>query len=391
MTDGIYLDNAATTRMSGEVLDAMLPYLRGEFGNPESRHAVGRVAASAVETARTKVSRLIGARPDEIYLTSGGAESDTWALRSLMLGPRARGRHLIVSSVEHHAVLNAAEYLKGFGVEVTVLPVDSRGMVDPDIVERSIRPDTGLISVMTANNEVGTIEPIREIGEVAAENGVLFHTDAVQACGHMPVDVDDLNVDLLSASAHKFGGPKGTGFLYVKRGLSIDPLVNGGSQERGIRGGTTNVAGAVGMGKAAEISMRGPAARVTHLTALRNRLVEDVLAIPGASLTGHPVKRLPGHASFVIAGVSGDALTSALSRRGVYASSVSACAAGETHVLAAMGYSSEKALGALRLTLSEDLREEDLDRAAGIIGEEVARLRGLSPRMPSDGWGRRTL
>lgn len=379
MEGAIYLDNSATTRMGAEVLEAMMPYLTSEFGNPESRHAMGHAAASAVETARNKVSRMIGCRPGEIYFTSGGAEADSWAIRSLMTGPHSRGKHLIVSSVEHHAILNAAAYLEQCGVDVTYVPVDHNGLVDPEIVRRSIRDDTGLISVMTANNEVGTIEPIKEIGEVAADNGILFHSDAVQACGHIPVDVDDLNVDLLSASAHKFGGPKGVGFLYLKRGMTLDPLINGGSQERGIRGGTTNVAGAVGMGKAAEIAMRDPEARMSHLAALRNRLVEEVLSIPGAKLTGHPVKRLPEHSSFVIDGVNGNSLVAALSRRGVYASSVSACSFGDTRVLEAMGYSRQRASSALRMTLSEDIRTEDIDRAAGILREEVAKLRELAP------------
>lgn len=380
MSERIYLDNAATSRMGDGVLDAMMPYLTEEYGNPDSWHAMGRTASNAVEAARTKVSRLIGCRSGEVYFTSGGAEADSWAIRSLMLGPHARGKHMITSSVEHHAVLNAADYLERCGVEVTRVPVDGYGLVDPGMIERLIRPDTGLISIMTANNEIGTIEPIREIGEIAAEHGILFHTDAVQAVGHMPVDVDDLNVDLLSASSHKFGGPKGIGFLYLKKGLTLDPLINGGSQERGIRGGTTNVAGAVGTGKAADNMMRDPESRWSHTKALRNHLVEEILTIPGITLTGHPVKRLPGHASFVIEGVKGSTLVAALSRRGVYASSVSACAAGETHVLDAIGYSGDRAASALRLTLPDDITVDQLDLAAAIIREEIAKLRDGGPK-----------
>ncbi|MBQ8178923.1 MAG: cysteine desulfurase NifS [Candidatus Methanomethylophilaceae archaeon] len=381
--DTIYLDNASTTPLRGEVLDAMLPYLTGEYGNPASIHPMGRTPRDAVAHARESVASLIGADPSEIYFTSGGSESDNWALKSAVLGPHPRGRHVIVSSIEHHAILNTCSHLKSMGVEVTYLPVDRDGLVDPAVVEASIRPDTAVVSVMAANNEIGTIQPIREIGGIARDHGVLFHTDAVQAYGQVDLDVTRDNIDLLSASAHKLGGPKGVGFLYVRKGVHLDPLIHGGEQERGIRGGTTNVPGVVGFGRAAELAGAGMAADSEHERTLRDHLVSRILSeIPYTRLNGHPSSRLPGNANISFAFVEGEALLMSMAMNGICVSTGSACASGSldpSHVLLAIGLDHATAHGSLRFTVSPRNTLGEIDRTVDVLKEVVGRLRAMSP------------
>ncbi|MDO5861512.1 MAG: cysteine desulfurase NifS, partial [Thermoplasmata archaeon] len=361
----IYMDNASTSAVRKEVLDAMLPFFVEEFGNPASIHAMGKPGREAVKEARANLAKLIGAKPEEIYLTSGGSESDNWALKSAVFGPHAKGKHIITSSIEHHAIINTCEYLEKMGVEVTFLPVDGDGLVDPKDVEAAIRPDTAIISVMTANNEIGTIEPIREIGAIAKVHKILFHTDAVQAYGQIPIDVTADNIDLLSASAHKLGGPKGIGFLYIRNGVRLDPLIHGGEQERGIRGGTTNVPGAVGFGKAAELAAADMEERARKESALRDHLVERVLSeIPYTRLNGHPTKRLPSNANFSFDFIEGEGLLMSMNMNGVCVSTGSACASGSldpSHVLLAIGLEHQTAHGSLRFSLPPTATLEDVD------------------------------
>lgn len=379
----IYFDNAATTKVRREVLDAMIPYFLEDYGNPASIHSMGRNPRDAMEAARKQIASLIGAKPQEIYFTAGGSEADNWAIKSAVLGPHAKGKHLIVSAVEHHAIIAACEYLEKMGVDVTYVPVDGNGRVDPADVEDAIRDDTAMISVMTANNEIGTIEPIREIGAVARRHKVLFHTDAVQAYGQIPLDVDADNVDLMSASAHKLGGPKGVGFLYIRNGVRIDPLVHGGGQERGIRGGTSNVPGIIGFGKAAEIAARDMGAHIAKETELRDHLVGRVLGeIPYSRLNGDPVHRLPGNANFSFDFVEGESLLMSMNMAGVCISTGSACASGSldpSHVLLAIGLKHETAHGSLRFSISSDNTMEEVDRAVDILKAAVERLRSMSP------------
>ena len=315
MMNRIYLDHAATTAVSPEVLREMLPYMTECFGNAASIHGTGREAHRALDRARKQVAAVLGAQPQEIYFTSGGSESDNWAVKGVAWAARGRGKHVITSAVEHHAVLNACAWLEGMGFEVTRLPVDALGRVDPDSVARAVRPDTVLISVMTANNEIGTLQPIREIGEIARSRGVPFHTDAVQAAGHIPVNVEELQVDLLSLSAHKFHGPKGVGVLYVRRGTKLDSLIHGGAQERGLRAGTPNVPGAVGLAKALELA----AASLPEST---NREIRA--RIPDAVLNGDPERRLPGNVHFSFPGIDGEALLLRLDLAGIACSGGSA-------------------------------------------------------------------
>lgn len=379
----IYFDNAATTRVRREVLDAMVPYFLEDYGNPASIHSMGRNPRDAMEAARKQIASLIGAKPQEIYFTAGGSEADNWAIKSAVLGPHAKGKHLIVSAVEHHAIISACEYLEKMGIDVTYVPVDGNGRVDPADVEAAIRDDTALVSVMTANNEIGTIEPIAEIGAIARKHGVLFHTDAVQAYGQIPLDVVRDGVDLLSASAHKLGGPKGIGFLYIRDGVRIDPLIHGGGQERGIRGGTSNVPGIVGFGKAAEIAARDMDARIAKETELRDHLIERVLGeIPYSRLNGDPVRRLPGNANFSFDFVEGESLLMSMNMAGVCVSTGSACASGSldpSHVLLAIGLKHETAHGSMRFSVSYDNTMEEVDRAVDILKSAVDRLRSMSP------------
>lgn len=379
----IYLDNAATTRVRKEVLDAMLPYFIEDFGNLDSIHAMGKPGRDAVKEARAKIAHVINAKPEEVYLTSGGSESDNWAIKSAVLGPHAKGKHVIVSSIEHHAIINTCEYLEKMGIDVTYLPVDQYGLVDPKDVEAAIRPDTAIISVMTANNEIGTIEPIREIGEVARKHKVLFHTDAVQAYGQIDIDVVRDNIGLLSASAHKLGGPKGIGFLYIRNGVRLDPLIHGGEQERGIRGGTTNVPGAVGFGKAAEFAEADMKERAEKETRLRDHLIHRVLTeIPYSRLNGHPTRRLPSNANFSFDFIEGEGMLMSMNMNGICVSTGSACASGSldpSHVLLAIGLEHQTAHGSLRFSIPDYVTMEQIDRAVDVLKASIARLRSLSP------------
>lgn len=379
----IYFDNAATTRVRREVLDAMIPYFLEDYGNPASIHSMGKVPRDAMEAARKQIASLIGAKPQEIYFTAGGSESDNWAMKSSVLGPHAKGRHIIISAIEHHAITETCDYLAKMGFDITRIPVDSFGRVDPADVEAAIRDDTALISVMTANNEIGTIEPIREIGAIARKHKVLFHTDAVQAYGQIPIDVDRDNIDLLSASGHKLGAPKGIGFLYIRNGVRIDPLIHGGGQERGIRGGTSNVPGIIGFGKAAEIATRDMESRDRTEEKLRNHLIERVLTeIPYSRLNGDPVNRLPGNANFSFDFVEGESLLMSMNMAGVCVSTGSACASGSldpSHVLLAIGLRHETAHGSLRFSISSDNTMEEVDHAVDVLKNAVQRLRDMSP------------
>ncbi len=379
----VYLDHAATTPVHPEVAEAMRRCLLEVWGNPSSLHARGREARLAVEEARAQVAALVGAEPREILFTSGGTEADNLAVLGVARQRRGKGNHVITSAVEHHAVLHACEALAREGFRVTVLPVDEHGLVDPDDLRRALTDDTVLVSVMLANNEVGTIQPIRELAAVARERGVPFHTDAVQAAGQIPVDVRELGVDLLSLSGHKFYGPKGVGALYVRRGLRLDPLLYGGGQERRLRPGTENVPGIVGLGKAAELARQELEARAAHARALRDRLLAGLLErVPDLVLNGHPERRLPNNLNVSILGVEAESVLLNLDLKGVAASSGSACSAGSvepSHVLKAMGLPEERTHGALRLTLGRGNTEEDVDYVLEVLPPIVEKLRRLSP------------
>jgi cysteine desulfurase len=378
MSDLIYLDHAATTPLSRRALEAMMPYLTEEFGNPSSIYAPGRRARRALDGARETVAAAFGAHPDEIYFTSGGTESDNWVIRGAA-GYGGERKRIVTSAVEHHAVLRSVEAMQRAGYETVLLGVDEACRVSPDSVRRAADRNTALVSVMAANNEVGTIMPIAELAAAAHETGALFHTDAVQAAGHIPLDVESLGVDMMSFSAHKFGGPKGVGGLYVRRGVSLGPGQTGGGQERGLRSGTENVAGAVGAAAALEESCRIAKESAGRLAALRDRLIHGILAIPGSHLTGDPENRLPGNASFVFDGVEGEALVFLLDSSGICASSGSACAAGAlepSHVLLAMGLSEEQARGSLRLTLGPENTEAEINNVLKILPPIIFRLRG---------------
>ena len=379
MMNRIYLDHAATTAVSPEVLREMLPYMTECFGNAASIHGTGREAHRALDRARKQVAAVLGAQPQEIYFTSGGSESDNWAVKGVAWAARGRGKHVITSAVEHHAVLNACAWLEGMGFEVTRLPVDALGRVDPDSVARALRPDTVLISVMTANNEIGTLQPIREIGELARSRGVPFHTDAVQAAGHIPVNVEELQVDLLSLSAHKFHGPKGVGVLYVRRGTKLDSLIHGGAQERGLRAGTPNVPGAVGLAKALELAAASLPESADRVRALRDQLIREIRArIPDAVLNGDPERRLPGNVHFSFPGVDGEALLLRLDLAGIACSGGSACTSGAqepSHVLTAIGQAPELAKGGLRMTLGEENTPEEIKEVLRVLPEIVQDLK----------------
>lgn len=379
----IYLDNAATTQVGPEVLDAMIPYFTEYYGNPSAIYTFAGKAKGAIEEARKILAEGIGARPEEIFFTGGGSESDNWALKATAEAYAAKGHHIITSKIEHHAVLHTAEYLEKNGCEVTYLDVDENGFVSPEAVKAAIRPDTILISIMMANNEIGTIEPVQEIGAIAKANGILFHTDAVQAFGHLPIHVEEMNIDMLSASAHKLNGPKGVGFLYIRRGLKLRSFLHGGAQERQRRAGTHNVAGIVGMGKAAETAFREMDKRSAYVTELRDHLIGRILAeVPYTRLNGDRQKRLPGNASFCFRFIEGESLLILLDQNGICASSGSACTSGAldpSHVLLAIGLPHEIAHGSLRLSLSEKTTKEEIDFTVDRIKEIVERLRNMSP------------
>ena len=379
----IYADNAATTKLSGTALNAMLPYLREAYGNPSSLYSLGQQAAEALAEARQTVADCLHCRPEEIYFTSGGSEADNQAIRSAAaIGARAGKRHIISTAFEHHAVLHTLSKLEKEGFEVTLLDVHSDGLVRVEELAAAIRPDTCLVTVMYANNEIGTIQPIAEIGRICREKGVLFHTDAVQAAGHIHIDVQAQNIDLLSLSAHKFHGPKGVGALYARRGITLSNLIEGGAQERGKRAGTENTAAVMGMAAALEEAVRNMDANSAKLTALRDRLISGLSQIPHSVLNGDAESRLPGNVSFCFEGIEGEALLLLLDDRGICASSGSACTSGSldpSHVLLAIGRPHEVAHGSLRLTLSEETSEADIDYTIKAVKEVVAYLRSISP------------
>ncbi len=383
MKERIYLDNAATTRVSEAVLQEMMPYFRETYANPSAIYSFAGEAKKAVGIARERAAALIGAKPNEIYFTAGGSESDNWAIRAVAEGLRDKGRHIITSKIEHHAVLHTCAYLEKQGYEVTYLDVDGEGKVSPEALERAVRPDTILISVMAANNEIGTIQPLAKIGEIARERGILFHTDAVQAYGHVPMHAEEMHVDLLSASGHKFCGPKGVGLLYIRENVRLLPLIHGGAQERGRRAGTLNVPGIVGFGKAAALAGETMQERVARETAFRDYLINRVLAeIPYTRLNGDRQDRLPGNAHFCFRFIEGESLLILLDQQGICGSSGSACTSGAldpSHVLLAIGLPHEIAHGSLRLTLSAENTKEELDRTVEALKAIVGRLRDMSP------------
>ena len=380
----IYLDNAATTRTAPEVVEAMLPYFTEYYGNAGSIYGLAGESRKALLRARETISGTLGAEANEIYFTAGGSESDNWALKAVFEAWQDKGRHIITSRIEHHAVLHTCEYLEKMGARVTYLDVDSEGLVDPGQLERAIRPDTILISVMAANNEVGTIQPVKEIGEIAAAHGILFHTDAVQAYGHLPLAVQEYHIDLLSASAHKFNGPKGAGFLYVGKKAGIRSFIHGGQQERGRRAGTENVPGIVGMAAAARRAYEHMEERAQKERMLRDYLIGRIEAeIPDVALNGHRTKRLPNNVNFSFADMEGETMLIMLDMAQICASAGSACTSGAvdpSHVLLAMGLSGERARGSLRLTLSEENTREELDTVVEELARIVARVRGMMVR-----------
>ncbi|MBO4869988.1 MAG: cysteine desulfurase NifS [Clostridia bacterium] len=379
----IYADNAATTKMSRAAIEAMMPYLADNFYNPSSLYSAGQRAKEALECARETVARCIGAGAKEIIFTSGGSESDNQALLSAAAaGARAGKRHIVTDGIEHHAVINTLKKLKKDGFEITYLPVHENGIVRPEELEAALRDDTCLVSVMYANNEIGTIQPVREIGRICRAHGVVFHTDAVQAVGHIPVDVEEDNIDMLSASAHKFHGPKGVGFLYVRKGIRLTSLIEGGAQERGRRAGTENVAGIAAAAAALEGSVSSIYEVSARITALRDRLIKGLSEIPHSALNGDAEKRLPSNVNFCFEGIEGESLLLLLDDKGICASSGSACTSGSldpSHVLLAIGRSHDVAHGSLRLTLGDDATEEEIDYIIASVKDIVARLRGFSP------------
>ena len=381
----VYADHAATTAVTDTALAAMLPHFTRDYGNPSSLYRFAQEGKTHLEEARAQVAACLNAKPEEVYFTSGGTEADNWALRGVAELMALKGKktgHIITTAIEHHAILHTAQWLEKRGYEVTYLPVDGDGLVDPAAVEGAIRPDTILISVMAANNEIGTIQPIAEIGAIAKAHKVLFHTDAVQAVGHIPVDVEAWNVDLLSLSGHKFGGPKGIGALYMKKPLRLPALIQGGGQEKGRRSGTENVPGAVGMAAALKEAVDHLAQESARLSALRDKLIAGLSVLPYTRLTGHPVKRLPGTASFVFEGVEGEALLLHLDAKGICASSGSACSSASldpSHVLLSIGLPHAIAHGSLRLSLGAENTEEDVDYILKEVPAVVAYLREMSP------------
>lgn len=375
----IYLDHAATTALDRRVLEAMIPYFTTEYGNASSIYTLGRHAMQAIDGAREQVADILNCRPTEVIFTGGGSESDNLAIKGLAFTAQKKGKHLITTPIEHHAVLHTCHYLERFGFNTTYLPVDRYGRVDPDEVARAISDQTILVSVMYANNEVGTIEPIAEIGRICRARKVAFHVDAVQAAGALPLDVTALNVDLLSLSAHKFYGPKGVGMLYQRQGVRLLPQLQGGSQERGKRAGTENVAGIVGAATALRLAYEDLPETQPRIQALRDRLIAGVLELPGSALSGHPSERLPNNASFVFAGIEGESILLSLDLLGFAASTGSACTSGSvdpSHVLLAMGFPEEQLRGSLRLTLGKENTAEDVEAFLTALPGILAKLRG---------------
>ncbi len=381
-----YFDNAATTPVREEVLQEILPYFREYYGNASSIYSIAKESKKALEAARAKVAAAIGATPDEIYFTAGGSESDNMALRGVVNASKKEKKHIITTKIEHHAILHTAEFLETKGVDVTYLNVDEFGKISLEELENAICPETVLISVMFANNEIGTIQPIAEIGEIAKKHGVLFHTDAVQAVGHVPIDVEKLQVDLLSMSGHKLGAPKGIGAIYIRKGTRISPLIFGGAQEKKLRAGTENIAGIVGLGKAAELAVAEMEEATKKLTALRDKLIHGILeSIPDSRLNGHPTDRLPGNCNISFSYIEGESLLLLLDALGIAASSGSACTSGSldpSHVLMAIGLPHEIAHGSLRLTIDRENTEEQVDFILEKLPGLVQRLRDMSPVYP---------
>lgn len=385
MSRKLYLDNAATTRTKKEVIDEMMQYFDVLYGNPSSQlYELGRKSKEAIEKARKTLADFLNADEKEIYFTAGGTESDNWALKGVAFANLNKGKnHIITTKIEHHAILHTCEYLEKFGIETTYLDVDRYGLIDLDQLKESIRPETMLISVMLANNEIGTIQPIEEIGEIAKEHGILFHVDAVQALGSVRIDVNKLHIDLMSMSAHKLGGPKGIGGMYIRKGTRIDNFIHGGGQERGRRAGTEGVQNIVGFGKAVEIAARNFDNRIERLTGLRNRLIEGIKNnIPDVVLNGHPTRRLANNVNFSFKYVEGESILLLLDMEGIAASSGSACTSGSldpSHVLLATGLDHGTAHGSIRFTLSEEIKEEDIDYTVETMKKIIAKLRAMSP------------
>lgn len=379
----IYLDNAATTKVNKKVLESMMPYFSEIYCNPSAAYSFATKGRIAIEEARNHAAKLIGASDMEIYFTSGGSESDNWAIKAVAESFSDKGKHIITTKIEHHAVLHTCEYLERHGFDITYLNVDSDGKVRLDELKKSIREDTILISVMTANNEIGTIQPVAEIGKIAHEKGILFHTDAVQAYGHIPINVDEMNIDLLSASGHKFNGPKGVGIMYIRKGVKIRSFIHGGSQERGRRAGTYNVPGIAGLGTAAKLAMENMAKRAEKEKELRDYFIDRISAeIPYTVLNGHRKDRLPNNINFCFRFVEGESVLIMLDQAGICASSGSACTSGAidpSHVLRAIGLNDEMAHESLRLTLSYENTKEEIDTVVEELKRIVERLRGMSP------------
>ena len=379
----IYLDNAATTKTAPEVVDAMLPYFSEYYGNASTIYSLGAESKKAMDHARQTIADSLGAKPEEIYFTAGGSESDNWALKATAEAYASKGKHIFTTKIEHHAILHTCEYLEKRGFEITYLNVDRDGLISLDELKAAIRPDTILISVMFANNEIGTIEPIAEIGEIAKEHGVLFHTDAVQAYAQVPINVDEMHIDMLSASGHKLNGPKGIGFLYIRKGVKIRSFVHGGAQERSRRAGTENIPGIVGLGAAVERAMRIMDTKTRKESELRDYLIGHLEnEIPHCWLNGHRTKRLPNNINFSFLFIEGESMLIMLDMKGICASSGSACTSGSldpSHVLLAIGLKHEEAHGSLRLTLSEESTKEEMDIVAEEVKKIVQRLRDMSP------------
>ncbi|NLB41853.1 MAG: cysteine desulfurase NifS [Clostridiales bacterium] len=383
MEQRIYLDHAATTYTKPEVLEEMLPYFTEKYGNPSSVHSFGRESRKALDLARDRVAKAINGDSNDIYFTGSGTESDNWAIKGVALANKKKGNHIITSSIEHHAVMHTCNQLEREGFIVTYLPVDKYGLVDAELVREAITDKTILITIMTANNEIGTIQPIKEIGTIAREKKVLFHTDAVQAIGSIPIDVKEMNVDLLSLSAHKFYGPKGVGALYMRKGVKAQQMIHGGAQERNRRGGTENLPAIVGMGKGIELAVTDMPARSERIQSLRDRLIEGIIpSVANTRLNGHPTKRLPGNVNFSFEFIEGEALLLSLDLKGIAGSSGSACTSGSldpSHVLLGIGLSHEIAHGSLRLTLGDQNTEEEVDYVLEVLPQVVQRLREMSP------------
>jgi len=379
----IYLDNAATTRVKKEVVDAMLPYFEEKFANPNSIYKISREVSKDIDNARKLLADTLGCTPNEIYFTSGGCEADSWAIKEIAKTHSNKGKHIITSSIEHHAVLESCKYLESLGYEITYLPVNEDGLISIEDLEKSIREDTILVSIMAANNEIGTIEPIKEIGDICKKHKILFHTDAVQAYGNIDINVSVMNIDLLSVSAHKIHGPKGIGLLYVKRGVMISPLINGGSQERGKRGGTTNSAYIIGFAKASELKFKDKEKNNEYVLNLREHLINRILSeIPYSKLNGSREKRLPGNANISFRFIEGEGMLLKLDAKEIYASSGSACTSGSldpSHVLLAIGLPHEIAHGSLRISINEENTLEEIDYVVDELKKIIEELRSMSP------------